>query len=143
MNTPLPVEVSDTVPVEIAPIEPVFVRVNGTIPGTAVSGAAFPLYTVPSGMRLVVEHASAEATMGLGSTAGFRLTDSGGQTWHVLVAAHQGEFNGSDIYAASQDVRFVAGPGEVVQLLVYRSSSAVGTETNTVAGCLSGYLVPE
>lgn len=127
-------------PVEHAPTEPIHVRVNGTItPGP--SGAAFALYQVPAGMRLVVEHASAEATMGLGSTAGFRLTEAGGETWHMLLSTNQGEFNGSDIFAASQEVRFVVEPGEIVQLLVFRSSSATD-ENNTVAGYLSGYLVP-
>lgn len=139
-NAALPVEVLDTVPVELAPVEPVLARVSGTIaPGPA--GASFPLYAVPPGMRLVVEHASAEAGVLAGSTAGFRLHVVGLRA-HTLLASNQGDNNGTDIFAASQPVRFVAGPGQGVELIVFRSASAQD-ETNQVAGSISGYLVPD
>ena len=97
-------------------------------------------FSVPAGVRLVVEMASANATMPVGQKVTVNVATTGGglngRAWLALTA--QGAISGADRYNAAQPLRMYADPGTTVTFQAVRSDSS---STASLNFSVAGYLV--
>lgn len=97
-------------------------------------------FTVPVGKRLVVEQASASASMPTGQKVTVNVATTGGglngRAWLALAA--QGAISGSDRYAAAEPLRMYADSGTAVTFQAARSDASATASLNF---SIAGYLV--
>ena len=123
------------VPAE-AQIEPVAASAPQFFAGTV------PIFSVPSGKRLVIEHASARCFTSLGQrvtqlviTAETQPSSAGS---YELIPISTGSSSGFDFFSASQSIKVYASPGTSVLVFAQKSDSG------PVGACsfqISGHLV--
>jgi len=123
------------VPAE-AQIEPVAASAPQFFAGTV------PIFSVPSGKRLVIEHASARCFTSLGQrvtqlviTAETQPSSAG---FYELIPISTGSSSGFDFFSASQSIKVYASPGTSVLVFAQKSDSG------PVGACsfqISGHLV--
>ncbi len=101
-----------------------------------VSGASGCLDAVPPGKRLIVEHISADATMGNGQWPVLRYAT--GRDLSSLVAAAQGTVAGRPKYVAAEWINMRVAEGETFCVNVYRSPNA---STAWVEFRMRGYVI--
>jgi hypothetical protein len=139
VNTPLPVEVTNT-----PAAEPVQHKCVCVISGG--SATTTDTVTVPSGRRLVIEFVSVRALVPIGQTPEVQIfTGTGGLPSGTTSMGHSIALpvtpvpGGSvDVYHASQPVRLYADPGSGVTIHVARFQT---TGTATFEVTFSGHLV--
>jgi hypothetical protein len=139
VNTPLPVEITNTPATEPVQHKCVCVITSGT-------AIATDTVAVPSGRRLVIEFVSVRTILPTGQTPEVQIfTGTGGLPSGTTSMGHSIALpvtpipsGASDVYHASQPVRLYADPGSDVTIHVARFQT---TGTATFEVTFSGHLV--
>jgi hypothetical protein len=114
-------------------------RTNTSDWGAATS-AAFNVYTVPAGKRLVIENVSAHIRVLTGAFVVVRVNTSVGGAFSEaeVPLVFQGTFGREAHFSATQNMRLYADPNTAVTISYFRSTTDT---TGKVTLGFSGYLV--
>lgn len=152
-NTPLPVNINNA-PIPItndgtnsllvkAASTPVHFSCDATFAAGGSRTSNLACYTVPVGMRLVIEEASADysdltTTAHPITEAVFQSTTGGATVAFEILVSDRGTIGSNHLYAGSGPTRSYGDAGTVVQVAAARASTGDGTG---ISFHFAGYLV--